>query len=436
VRRVVTLALLLGGMRLILPLGSQVPGAEALLVFGFLILAAYTAGELVVQVGVPKIIGYLVAGLLFGPSVLGVVSTAATLALKPVGTVAIAFIAYLAGAELKWEELRRTGLRLLQVTGTELLVCFAVIGAVLLALAPWVPFLRALEPAPRLAAAAVFASIAVIHSPAVTMAMLSETGARGHVATTALGVVLLADLLVVPGFSVVLAGARGVLGGAAGAPSLWLTAWEVVGAIPIGVLLGVLVALYLRHVGREPVVFAALIAVLGMGLAEQLHVELLLLLLVAGFVSENLAAHRGDPTLREPMERSAAPVLVVFFALAGAKLELAELLALWPVVLPIAAARIGGIWLGTRLGARWAGLEPAPSRLMWTGLVSQAGVAIGLVTIAAESFPDLGAAMRSLLLGVVAVNEAIGPLVFRWGLQRAGELVPGAAAARGPAHAH
>ena len=70
-RRALILVLLLIGMQLILPLGRDVPGAGALLTLGFLMLAAYTVGEIVAAWGLPKLLGYLVAGIIFGPSVLG-----------------------------------------------------------------------------------------------------------------------------------------------------------------------------------------------------------------------------------------------------------------------------------------------------------------------------------------------------------------------------
>ena len=59
----------------------------------------------------------------------------------------------------------------------------------------------------------------------------------------------------------------------------------------------------------------------------------------------------------------------------------------------------------------------------WTGLVSQAGVALGLATIVAEGLPRLGLAMQALIVGVIAFNESVGPVVFRRGLDRAGEIV-------------
>src|SRR5688572_7638527 len=106
-RRAVILVLLLFGMQLVLPLGVAPEDAPSLLTFGFLILAAYTVGEIAKAVRLPKIVGYLVAGVLFGPDVLDVVTSASAVELAPVSELAIALIAFLAGAELKWDDVRR-----------------------------------------------------------------------------------------------------------------------------------------------------------------------------------------------------------------------------------------------------------------------------------------------------------------------------------------
>lgn len=421
-RRLLILALLFGGTLLILPLGTDGQGSRTLLTFGFLILAAYSVGELVAGMGLPKIVGYLFAGIAFGPSALDTVTAAGIDRLGSISELAIALIAFLAGAELRWGEIRERGGALLKILTAELLLTFVALAGAVWILQDALPFLRDAPPATVLAAALLFASIAIVHSPAVTIALLSETGSKGPVAKTTLGVVLLADIAVVLLFSGALALARAIApteGGAA-PPSLALVTWEIVGALVVGAALGGAVAAYLRFVGRELMLFAVLVAFFGSEIARLAHVELLLTLLTAGFVTENLSP-RGDD-LRHALERSAAPIFVVFFALSGAKIDLADVLPLLPLVLPIAAVRAGAIWAGTRLGARWGRTAPAERRLVWMGLVSQAGVAIGLAAIVADAYGAIGEQLRNLLLALVAVNETIGPILFRRALGVSGEI--------------
>jgi len=425
VRRLIILALLLGGMRLVLPLGSGSGSAHSLLTFGFLILAAYTSGELATAARLPRIVGYLIAGVVFGPSVLNIVNVEATRELAPVSSLAIALIAFLAGAELRWSELRERGRAIATILPTELALTFLALTALLVGLRDFVPFLQSTPTPTVIGFSLLFASIAVVHSPAVTMALLTETGARGPVARTTLGVVLVSDVVVIVLFSGVLALVRALVPPGAGdvaAVSLGSVVWELGGAVAVGAVLGAAVAVYLRFVKRELMLFAVLVTFFGSEIAHLAHVETLLTLLTAGFVMENISRDGDGDALRHAMERSGAPVFVVFFALAGAAMAVKEVLAIWPLVIPIVLVRAGGIWAGSRLGARWARVPAATGNLVWMGLISQAGVAIGLATVITEVYPMRGAPIRTLFLATLAVNQTVGPILFRLALARGGEL--------------
>ena len=424
-RRIIILLLLLLGMRAILPLGQET-STQSLLTFGFLILGAYSVGELASQLRLPKIVGFLLAGLLFGPSALSIVSEGTIEALSPVSDLAVALIAFLAGAELRWGEVRENGTKILKILAAELPMTFLAVVAVLIALRQFVPFLAETTWMQAFALASLFASVAILHSPAVTLALLTETGARGPVARTTLGVVLVADVIVILVFSSTLAWASAVApaSGAAASTSFGLVAWEILGSILVGAVLGGVIALYLRFVQRELLMFAIVIAFFGAEIARLAHVETLLTLLTAGFVTENISRDGRGEQLRHAMERSSAPVFVVFFALAGAEIAVDQLAELWVIVVPIVLVRTGGIWLGSMLGARWAKASMPEQRFVWMGLISQVGVAIGLASVIAQAYPERGEVIRDVLLAVIAINQTVGPVLFRQALSRSGELNP------------
>jgi Kef-type K+ transport system membrane component KefB len=440
-RRFIILALLYLGVQLILPLGEQGHGSEALLTFGFLILAAYTVGELTAHLALPKIVGYLFAGIAFGPSALSAVSATAIGRLAPVSDLAIALIAFLAGAELRWSDLRASGAKLVSILGSELLLSLLGVAGTLVALRQWIPFLADASGAQFAAFVMLFSSIAIAHSPSVTVALLSETGARGPVARSTLGVVLLSDVAVVLLFTVAQTAARAIAppSGMANVPSPALVIWEIGGALLVGAAIGFLVALYLRFVHRELMLFTMLVTFFGASLAQATHVETLLTLMTAGFVAENFSHSERSEAMRSALERSAAPVFVVFFALAGAQIDVHEVIRALPVLIPIAAVRGLAIWAGVRVGARWTRAEPLERRYVWMGLVSQAGVAIGLVSLVSSLYPAAGASMRAMLLSLIAVNQIVGPVLFRRALSRAGEIrrsdVPNASGRAVPASA-
>ncbi|MGQ0562538.1 MAG: cation:proton antiporter [Gemmatimonadota bacterium] len=423
-RRALILFLLLAGLQLIRPLGANAPSSEALLAFGFLILAAYTVGEIANGIGLPKLVGYLLAGIIFGPSALHTVSYADILRLSPVNELAVSLIAFMAGAELKWSDVKTYGGTYFKILGCEMGLTFVTLVAAVLAFQSFIPVLVDQTAAMVVIFALLLATVLVAHSPAATLGLLTETRARGPVARTALGVVLLSDVILIVLFALVAAISRSIVppAGSAHLPSLGAVIWEIAGAFVVGSAIGGGVVIYLRFAQRELLLFGIIVAMLGAEIARLTHVELLLTILVAGFITENFAPGGAGEAMRDAVERAAAPVFVVFFALSGASIAVVEVIALIAIVGPLAAIRAFTIWFGTAAGARWAALPPEPRRHVWTGLLAQAGVAIGLASLVATVYPEIGPAIRTMALAVIAINQLIGPAVFRRALQSAGEI--------------
>lgn len=426
IRRLVVLLLLVGGAVLLEPLRVPTEGVIAprsLFLFGILLLTADTFGALAHDVGIPRLVGYLLAGLALGPSLLGIVPPGVLQDLAMMKELAVGLIALLAGAEFRVKDLVERYRMILWILVLQTAAGLIGLTVVTLLLRPWVPFLQGLEAAPLVFVAFLFAATLTVNSPMVTLAMLTETDAKGPLARTTLGVVLLADVVVILIFTAAFSLAQASLGGATeGAPTILLRLLrEVVGSIVAGALLGGLLTLYLRFVRRELVVFAVVLVFATTAAATALHFELLLSLLVAGFLVENVAPVRAEP-LVEALHAMAVPVFVIFFAMAGADFRLGTFVTLWPVVLAVVVARIALVYAGATAGARLGGAETVVVRYGWTGLVAQAGVALGLATIVADRLPVLGVAMQTAIVAVIAVNQSLGPILFRQGLDRAGEI--------------
>jgi Kef-type K+ transport system membrane component KefB len=206
---------------------------------------------------------------------------------------AVGLIALLAGAEFRVRDLVQRYRSILWILALQ--TAAGLIGLTLLtiALRPWVPFLEGLQTAPLFFAALLFAATLTVNSPMVTLAMLTETKAGGPLAKTTLGVVLLADVVVILIFTVAFSLAQASLGGAtAGAFEILARLLrEVVGSILAGALVGGVLTLYLRFVRRELVVFVIVLVFATTAAAAALHFELLLSLLVrSGFLVAGCAS--------------------------------------------------------------------------------------------------------------------------------------------------
>jgi len=425
IRRLVVLALLIGGALLLEPLRVPTEGVIAprsLFLFGILLLAADTLGALASDLRLPRIVGYLVAGLVLGPSLAGLVPTPVFEDLGMMKRLAVGLIGLLAGMELRMDDLRKRWRSILAILVFQtVFVVLAVVPAFVVA-SRWMPFVSGLAMAPLILVAFLFATMLAVNSPMVTLALIEETGAHGPVAKTTLGVVLVADVVVIILFTIAysLTQAAFTGGGAGGFELALRLTRDVGGSLFAGAIIGGILALYVRFVKRELVLFAVVLVFASDAAAGALHFELLLSLLVAGFLVENGAPEQAEP-LFHALELVSGPVFVIFFAMTGGELVLSVFVSLWPVVLVVAVLRGVALVYGNRFGARLGGAEPEVERLGWMGLVPQAGVALGFATLVAEGLPEVGVGLQALTVGIITVNTGIGPVLFRTALVRAGE---------------
>jgi len=161
---------------------------------------------------------------------------------------------------------------------------------------------------------------------------------------------------------------------------------------------------------------------IGFGLTEALHYlrfEPLLAFMVAGFVVANFS-QQGEKLLSS-VDKTGNVVYVVFFATAGAHLDLPLVKELWPIALFLGGIRALTTWATHRLSARLTNESPVLRTWGWSCLVSQAGLTIGMAVIVERSFPSFGAGFRSLAIANVALNELMGPILFKFALDRTGE---------------
>ena len=419
-KRLVTLAALTAFVSLVLELDVGRHEFEATVLLGFILLAGYIAGSIAAGFRLPRLTGYVLVGIAVGPHALGIFSGEAVESLRTIDELALALIALTAGGELKLGPLRSSARSIVGMGLGVLVVVIVGITALVLALKPISPVIADRSWGFALAVALLLAIWCANSSPDATIAVINETGARGEVTEAVLGVTIFKDVLVIILFALALSLARPLAGTALFDPSLvGAVAWEVGGALLIGSLLGWGYSVYLERTARRSVLATLVFAWLLVLIVRTLHAELLLGAVAAGFVIENFS-EAGD-RLIEGIEVNALVIFAIFFALAGAALDLHTVVAFWPVALVVVVARTALTWLGARLGARF-GRSPVPvARLGWLGLVSQAGVTLGLSLLVAREFPLWGADFVAVTTAVIILHLLIGPVLLKMALVAAGE---------------
>lgn len=420
------LALMLGLQELGAPTG-QGAGSLTLAATGFVILASFAIAELLVRAGLPKVTGYILSGVALGPYAADVLSTAVVAELRMFNTLALGLIALTAGLELEVGALRAAFRTLAATTLAKLLLAGPLVAGTLIAAELTLGSLGLPSVELTVALGLVFGVLAVGTSPAISLAVTREAGARGRLSELALGAAVLGELVVWAAAALIVGLAEARLTGApASAAGLQQVGVELGLSIVAGAAVGGLLIAYVRFIRAEMLLFVAALVLVMAELASALQLELLLVGIVAGFVVRNASGYARE--LLPPLQLVSLPVFVVFFTIAGASVDVAATIAVLPLALALCAARAGGLWLAAAVGNR-VGREPEAVRQgAWLTYLPQAGVGLGLAGVAATQVPELAAWATPLAAAVVAINLLIGPLAQRSALARAGEL-PGAEAA-------
>ena len=397
-------------------------GGHLTILTGFVLLAATLGGGLAASAGLPRLTGFLLTGILAGPSVLGILPAPAVEELHLIDEFALALIALLAGGELKLKAMRSQAGPILWTTGAVTVVVWVGMAGVIAAARPLIPFLADAPWTVTFGVAAVLGVWMANSSPDLTVAVIEETGSKGEFTDVVLGVTIVKDVLVIVLFTLTLSLVTPLVQPEEGFSAYVFVelAQHVGGAVVIGALLGWVFSLYLGDDDDRPrPAFATfLFAYVLVVISARLHLELLLTAVAAGFVIENLSP-AGDRMIRG-IESVSVIIFAFFFAIAGADLDLSAIPRFWLAALLLFSSRVLFTWFGARLGGRVGDASQAVRTHGWKGLVSQGGVSLLLVLSIEESFPSLGDGVVALAMAIIIVNILGGPILLKQALTRVG----------------
>ncbi len=411
--------------------GALPPGAHAMLL-GFLLLAAYLAGRVSRSVALPRITGYMLLGILVGPHLLGLLPGSVVVDFRLINGGALSLIALTAGGELRLQAVRAKLPSILLIIAAHLVVVFGVVMGVVYLSRGLVPFLADQPPRVAIAAGLLLGLVAVAKSPATTIAVITEEKARGTFTDTILGITVVKDVVVLVLIALLIPVAAVVAKPSANFSyeTVREVGLQIVFSIAAGLVLGWLLARYLRHAGGYRILVVLVTAFIVVELSEQLHLEFILIAMTAGFYVQNFS-RQGHRLLRA-LEANSLPIYALFFAVAGADLRVDVLSDVWQIASVLIVARLVALFAATWLGARLAGDDRTVRRLGWMGFLAQAGVTLGIANLVRDRFPLWGAEVAALVVAMIAVNQIIGPPAFRYAIIKSGEGGRGGRGRRSP----
>ncbi len=402
--------------------GLHIP---VLTIVGLMTFSGLFMGKLSKLVKLPSIIGFMLVGVLLGPSLFGLINESLQQRLGFITEVALGFVAVSIGLELKMRTLRQQGWGIIAIILSESFLAFlAVTGAVYLF-------------SGDLAMALIFGAIAPASAPAGTVAIIQEYKAKGSLTRALYSVVGFDDGLGIILFGFAAAFARSIieqsLGGAQHGFFALMTPplLEVLISIVVGIVLAALFVTLARTLENSRDIFVLLFAIvlIGVGLSGPLHTSLILSNMVMGFTVVNTQRRSLLKKIGDELSNVMPLLFVLFFVLAGANLHIFALPSLGLLGLVYFLGRSAGLAGGAALGATIARAEPKIRKYLGMGILSQAGVAIGLALIVKHEFTPLGdwgarigSTVITTVTGTSIVFELIGPVLTKIGLQKAGEI--------------
>lgn len=397
-------------------------------------VASHYISKLFPHIKLPLITGMLLVGIMTGPSALKLITPEGVSHLGFVGEIALAFIAFAAGSELYIKELRTRYKSIAWMTFMQLVITFMLGAVSIYLLSSYIPFMKDLGDASKTAIAVLTGTIFVARSPSSAIAIINELRARGPFTQTALGVTVIKDVLVIILFAICFSLSKTVV---KGTDFNWVLIPVTLGSIVVAFIVGIALSKVINLVFliRGPT-FLRSIALLAIGygvfvgthhLEEwtddlwhiPVHIEPLLICIVASFVVANYSKYRDE--FIDLVHETGTPVYVAFFTWAGMGLNLEIMETVWAVALIMFGVRLFSLIAAGLFGGVMAGDPMKYNKIAWMPYVTQAGVALGLTTEIQNEFTTWGTGIATILISVIVINQIVGPPLFRWAISYVGE---------------
>ena len=386
---------------------------------GLILLFALLVGHLVKFARIPEVTGYLLAGMIAGPSVLGWVSHENLQALHVFSEVGLGLILFSIGSVFEFSRMRQIGRKVFTVALAESSAAAILVFAAMLALGqPW-------------PVALLLGAIAVETGAASTLMVIRENNSAGPFTEAVTSIIGLNNILALLAFSIaaVTLDFSAMLSDTgisvlSVAKAIFPLFWQIIGSSALGFLIGILLASWASQVVESGEVLILLVGcvLLTVGIASALDLSPLVGSLAVGTTLANLS--KKSRKLFEALSRTDPPLYVIFFVLAGADLNLALLPSLGVLGAAYVVARATGKLAGSWFAARRVEFGEKVERLLGFSILAQAGLAVGLVLVTRDRFPEIAPTVTTVVLGAIIVFEIAGPLSAKVALDRSGESRP------------
>ena len=384
----------------------------------------------------PDVTAYLVAGVLIGPCFIGAlgipgIGFESYEELEGVGLisdVALGFIAFSIGNEFRLSQLKETGKQALVIGILQAVTATVLVDIALLIF----HFIR--PDVLTVPAAITLGAIAAATAPAATLMVVRQYKAKGPLTDLLLPIVALDDAVGLVLFAVSFGIAKALSSGVVDLytivanPIIEITASLLLGAVA-GWVMTQIEKLFNSNTNRLAITISFVFLTVALSMISvkigpvTLGFSSLLVCMMLGSVFCNLCPLSEE--IMENSDRWTGPLMVLFFVISGAELELGVFKELASVLVGIIymLARSAGKYIGARESAKLMRCDKNIVEYLGITLLPQAGVALGMC-VTASTLSEDGALIRNIVLFAVLIYELVGPMMTKWALQKAGDIKP------------
>ena len=407
--------------------------SSVLLSLAIAMLAGLLLSRLIKKIKLPAVTAYLVAGIIVGPFVIGALGvdgigiTANQIhGFSIISDVALGFIAFAMGNEFRLAHLKNIGKQATVIGVFQAIFTTVVVDAFLVILHLIMPDKLSLS------ATLVLGAIATATAPAATLMVIKQYKAKGPLTEMLLPIVALDDAVGLVVFAISFGIAKSLNSGSVDIISVILEPLlEVVLSLVLGAVMGWLFTHCEQFFHSRSKRMAVSVTFVMMTVALSLmkfeiggiHISFssLLACMMLGTIFCN--ACDVSEELMERADRWTQPILILFFVISGAELDLSVFLDVAVIVIGVLyiISRSIGKYFGARVSAQATKCTPNIVKYLGVTLLPQAGVALGMAGKAIELGAD-GAIVRNITLFAVLVYEIIGPYLTKLALTAAGEI--------------
>ena len=401
----------------------------AVFYIGLVLIVGYYSGKLANKLHLPRVSGYILAGMLMSPSILHIFPAKFVENSDIVTDFALAMITYSIGGSLAIQRIRKLGKSIVMITVFEAEIAFI---AMILGFTIILPLFFHVNTAQEfwhvaLPLALVIGAMASPTDPTATLAVIHEYNARGPLTTTLLGVAASDDALGIINYSVAIGIASALITGKhlSGQILALKPLIDILGSIGIGAVGGYLLMKMARAIRREGSVITVILGSLFIvfGISHALDLDPLLSTMTAGAVVVNMSSNVEK--MFEIIEKYYEEmVFTLFFVLSGSHIQIGVLLKAGLLVLAFVTLRFIGKALGVFIGGKLSGTSPNIYKYLWLGLIPQGGIVVGLAlaTVRRPEFNQYAPLVMNLILGTTALHELLGPIFSKMAITKAGEI--------------